>query len=84
MYMQHSVLGQFSNSVHTRCIVNVKTSGFTRGVYRNRCVLNSRFSSGIAREEALLRKSKTPRKSPEKWIFLSPAFYNAPGLHSVK
>ena len=26
---------------------------------------------------------KTPRKSPEKWIFLSLAFYNAPSLHTV-
>ena len=35
------------------------------------------FSSGIPREEALLRKVKTPRKSPEKWVSLSLAFYNA-------
>ena len=41
------------------------------------------FSSGISREQALLRKSKAPRKSPEKWTFLSLAFYNAPSLHSV-
>ena len=27
-----------------------------------------------------LRKSKTPRKLPEKWTFLSLAFYNAPSL----
>ena len=31
----------------------------------------------------ILRKSKTPRKSPEKWTFLSLAFYNAPSLHTV-
>ena len=30
-----------------------------------------------------LRKSKTPRRSPEKWTFLSLAFYNAPSLHIV-
>ena len=27
---------------------------------------------------------KAPRKSPEKWIFLSLAFYNAHSLHTVK
>ena len=27
---------------------------------------------------------KTPKKSPEKWIFLGLAFYNAPSLHTVK
>ena len=32
----------------------------------------------------ILRKSKTPRKSPEKCNFLSLAFYNAPSLHTVK
>ena len=29
------------------------------------------------------QKIKTPRKSPEKWTFLSLAFYNAPILHSI-
>ena len=29
-------------------------------------------------------KSKTPRKSQEKWTFLSLAFYNAPILHIVE
>ena len=38
---------------------------------------------GIPREWALLRKSKTPRKLPDKWTFLSLAFYNAPSLHTV-
>ena len=40
---------------------------------------NSRrlFSSGIPREEALLRKSQILRKSPEKWTFLSLAFYDS-------
>ena len=32
----------------------------------------------------MLRKSKAPRKSPEKWTFLSLAFYNAPSLHTVE
>ena len=32
------------------------------------------FSCGIPREQAILRKSKTPRKSPEKRTFLSLAF----------
>ena len=41
------------------------------------------FSCGICREQAILRKSKTPRNSPEKWTFLSLAFYNAPSLHTV-
>ena len=41
------------------------------------------FSSGIPTEQAILRKAKTPRKSPEKWTFLSPAFYNAPSLDTV-
>ena len=59
---------------------------FTRGV----CVkigdfiLNLKvFFSGIPREQAILRKSKAPRKSPEKWTFLSLAFHNAPSLHTV-
>ena len=38
----------------------------------------------LSREQALLRKSKTLRKSPEKWTFLSLAFYNAPGLRTVE
>ena len=38
---------------------------------------------GILTEQAILRKSKAPRKSPEKWTFLSLAFYNAPSLHTV-
>ena len=27
---------------------------------------------------------KPPEKSPEKWTFLSLAFYNAPSLHTVE
>ena len=42
------------------------------------------FSCGIPREQALLRKSKPPRKSPAKWTFLSLTFYNAPSLHTVE
>ena len=42
------------------------------------------FLVEIPREQAILRKSKTPRKSPEKWTFLSLAFYNAPSLRTVK
>ena len=34
------------------------------------------FSSGILREQALLRKAKNPRTSSEKWIFLSLAHQN--------
>ena len=41
------------------------------------------FSCGIPREQAILRKSKATRKSPEKWTFLSLAFYNAPSLTTV-
>ena len=29
------------------------------------------------------QKIRTPRKMPEKWTFLSLAFYNAPSLHIV-
>ena len=70
--------------MHTRGLV--KTSGFTRGV----CVKIGDFikfkgfSCGIPREQAILRKSKAPRKSPEKWTFLSLAFYNAPSLDTVE
>ena len=68
--------------MHTRCIV--KTRGFTRGVCKNRgSYYIFRFSCGISREQAILRKAKAPRKSPEKWTFLSLAFYNAPSLHIV-
>ena len=33
------------------------------------------------RKALLMRKSKAPGKSPEKWTSLSLAFYNAPSLH---
>ena len=71
--------------MHTRGIV--KTSGFTRGVcikIGDFIIEFKDFSCGIPREQAILRKAKTPRKSPEKRIFLSLAFYNAPSLHTVK
>ena len=35
------------------------------------------------RKSSRLRKSKTPRKLPQKWTFLSLAFYNAPSWHIV-
>ena len=38
----------------------------------------------VPREQAILRKSTIPTKSPEKRIFPSLAFYNAPSLHTVK
>ena len=45
------------------------------------------FSSGVPREQALLRKSKTARNrqkiAREKWTFLSLAFDNAPSLHTL-
>ena len=47
-------------------------------------LLNLKVSCGILREKALLRKSKTSRKLPEKWTFLSLAFYNAPSWHTVE
>ena len=41
------------------------------------------FPVEIPGEQAILRKSKVPRKSPDKWTFLSLAFYNAPSLDTV-
>ena len=41
------------------------------------------FLVEFSSEQAILRKSKTPRKSPGKWTFLSLAFYNAPSLDTV-
>ena len=72
---------QIINSVHTRCIVKavdlqgvfVKIGDFIK------------FKGFLVdfQRTALLRKSKTPRKTPEKWTFLSLAFYNAP-RHTVE
>ena len=59
------------NNVQTKGIV--KASGFTRGVCN---IKFEGFSSGILRKQAILRKSKAPRKSPENWTFLSLEFYN--------
>ena len=42
------------------------------------------LSCGNPRDQAILRKSKAPRNPPEKWTFLSLAFYNAPSLHIVE
>ena len=47
-------------------------------------LLNLKVSCGIPREQVLLRKSETPRKSPAKWTFLSLSFYDAPSLHTVE
>ena len=41
------------------------------------------FLVEFLRGQAILRKSKTSRKSPEKWTFLSLALYNAPSLDTV-
>ena len=70
------------NSVHTRCIV--KTSGFKRVFVKIGDFIKFRLSCGIPREQVILRKSKAPRKLPEKWTFLSLAFYNAPSLDTVE
>ena len=42
------------------------------------------FFSGVLKEQALLRKSNTPRKSPEKCTFPSLTFYNAPSLPTTR
>ena len=53
----------------------VKTSGFTRVFVKIGDFIKFKgFSCGILREQAILRKSKAPRKSPEKSTFLSLAF----------
>ena len=41
------------------------------------------FDYFLSSKNSTRRKSKTPRKSPEKGTFLSLAFYNAPSLHTV-
>ena len=63
----------------------VKRSGFARAFAKIGDFFENyrRSSSGFPREQALLRKNQgVPRKSPEKWTFLSLAFYNAPLLHT--
>ena len=71
------------NSVHIRCIV--KTSVDLQGVFVKILdfIKYKGFSCGIPKEQAILRKSKAPRKLPEKWTSLSLAFYNAPSLDTV-
>ena len=70
---------------HQTCKLGALQSGSLRGI----CKVGdfypsiSRFSTGNPREQAHLRKSKTPRELPEKWTFLSLAFYNAPNVHTV-
>ena len=71
--------------MYTRCIV--KTSGLTRGV----CVKIGDFIKfkgsllEIIENKRSSENQKPPRKNrPEKWIFLSLAFYNAPSLHTVE
>ena len=63
-----------------------KTSGFTRGVWKKKGIFIKieRFSSGVLKEQPLLRNSKAPRKSQETWTFQSLAFYNAPSLHTIE
>ena len=56
------------NSVQTRGIV--KTSGFTRGVCKNRRFYRIyRLSGGILREQALLRKTKSPENRQKGGLF---------------
>ena len=74
----HGFLAWFSQQ-QTRGIV--KTDKSTRVFVKSGILLNLKVSCGICREQTLLKKSKNPRKSPEKWTFLSLAFDNAPSLH---
>ena len=61
--------------MHTRCIVR---QAVLQGVFVK--IGNSIKFKGLLVEFL----ENNPRKSPEKWIFLSLAFYNAPSLHTVK
>ena len=73
----------FLNSVHTRGIA--KKRGFLQGVFvKSGILLNLKVFLWNSYRTGDPEKSKTPRKSPEKWTFLSLAFYNAPSLHTVK
>ena len=59
--------------MHARCIV--KTSGFTRGVCKNQGFYYiSRFSCGTPREQAILRKSKTPENCQKSGLFWASPF----------
>ena len=64
--------------MHTRDIV--RRVGLQGVFVKSGILLNLKVFLWIPGEQAILRKSKTPRKSPEKWTFLSLAFYNAPSL----
>ena len=70
------------NSVHTRRIV--KTSGFTRGVCKNRDFI--KFTGFLVEFLESMRSwenQKPPENRPEKWTCLSLSFCNAPSLHTV-
>ena len=73
----------FFDNVRIKCIV--KTRGDLQGVFVKigQVIIFKGFSCEIPREQALLRKSKAPRKTPEKRTFLSLAFNNAPSLHTA-
>ena len=68
--------------MYTRCIV--KTRGFTRGVCKNRGFIKFKgFLVEFVENRRSSEKSKTPRKSPDKWTFLSLAFCDAPSLDTA-
>ena len=74
------------NSVQTRCIL--KTVDL-QGVFVKIGDFNLIKFEGFIVEFIENRRAREnprpppPRKSPEKWTFLSLAFYNAPSLHIV-
>ena len=74
-HFRHILVQMFGDNFFYRIGEKRLSSVRTRGIV---------LSCGIFREQALLRKSKTSRKSPQKWTFLSLAFYNAPSLHTVE
>ena len=75
----------FFLSAHTSDYGHCKERRIYKGCLQNRQSFKFKgFSSGIPREQALLRKSNTPGKFPEKWSFLSLLFYNAPSLHTLR
>ena len=70
------------NSVQTRGIA--KTSRLAKVFVRIGDAIKFKgFHCGVPREQAPQRKSKPPRKSPEKSMSLSLAFYNTSRLHIV-
>ena len=70
------------SSVQTRGIV--KTSGFTSCIRRNWWFIEFHGAPhwNSSRTSAP-EKIRTPTQSPERWTFLSLAFYNAPSIHTV-